>query len=66
MVHKIPSLDPFAEMLGNFQHNPDRVPAVLRSAREMSDYFRDRLAEQRHTPRPGLVHSLLTFGALQN
>ena len=23
----------FAEMLGNFQHNPDRVPRVLRSAR---------------------------------
>ena len=26
----------FAEMLGNFQHNPDRVPQVLRSLDEMT------------------------------
>jgi len=50
----------FAEMLGNFQHNPDRVPRVLRSVEEMTAYFRDAIASQRHTPREGLVRSLLT------
>ena len=26
----------FAEMLGNFQHNPDHVPKVLRAVEEMT------------------------------
>ena len=50
----------FAEMLGNFQHNPDRVPRVLRSVEEMTEYFRGAIADQRRTPREGLVRSLLT------
>ncbi|HWC65694.1 MAG TPA: cytochrome P450 [Thermoanaerobaculia bacterium] len=50
----------FAEMLGNFQHNPDRVPRVLRSVEEMTDYFRRAIADQRRMPREGLVRSLLT------
>jgi cytochrome P450 len=50
----------FAEMLGNFQHNPDRVPNVLRSVERMTSYFYDRMAELRRNPRPGLVHSLMT------
>src|SRR4029077_568477 len=50
----------FAEMLGNFQHNPDRVPKVLRTVEEMTGYFRDRIAEQRVEAREGLIHSLLT------
>jgi pimeloyl-[acyl-carrier protein] synthase len=50
----------FAEMLGNFQHNPERVPKVLRAVEEMTAYFRDRIAEQRVQPREGLIHSLLT------
>jgi cytochrome P450 len=29
----------FAEVLGNFQHNPDRAEQVLRSLDEMSQYF---------------------------
>ena len=29
----------FAEMLGNFQHNPDRVSRVLRSVEEMTALF---------------------------
>ena len=33
----------FAEMLGNFQHNPDRVPRVLRSLKEMTAYFGDAI-----------------------
>ncbi len=50
----------FAEMLGNFQHNPDRVPRVLRSVEEMTAYFRQAIASQDRAPREGLVRSLLT------
>ncbi len=56
---KIWSAD-FAELLGNFQHNPDRIPRALRSLEEMTAYFRSALVQQRLTPREGLVHSLAT------
>jgi cytochrome P450 len=50
----------FAEMLGNFQHNPERVPRVLKSVEEMTAYFRSALAQLRVHPREGLLHSLMT------
>lgn len=50
----------FAEMLGNFQHNPDRTARVLKTVEEMTSYFADRIAEMRVHPREGLIHSLLT------
>lgn len=50
----------FAEMLGNFQHNPDRVPRVLRSLEEMLAYFRRAVEHLRGHPREGVIHSLLT------
>jgi cytochrome P450 len=50
----------FAEMLGNFQHNPDHVPKVLRTLEEMLEYFRERVQELRVRPREGLINSLLT------
>ena len=50
----------FAEMLGNFQHNPERAPRVLRSVEEMSQYFRSAIAQIRKYPREGLIHSFLT------
>jgi cytochrome P450 len=50
----------FAEMLGNFQHNPERVPRVLRSVEEMTTYFHARIREFRKHPQPGLIHSLMT------
>jgi pimeloyl-[acyl-carrier protein] synthase len=50
----------FAEMLGNFQHNPDRAPRMLRTVQDMTDYFKDAVREQRDRPREGLVHSLST------
>jgi pimeloyl-[acyl-carrier protein] synthase len=49
----------FAEMLGNFQHNPDRAARVLRSTEDMLDYFRAAVREQRTRPRPGLVSAML-------
>jgi cytochrome P450 len=50
----------FAEMLGNFQHNPGRVPQVRRSVEEMTRYFRCAIQEIRRQPREGLIHSFLT------
>jgi len=50
----------FAEMLGNFQHNPDRAPRVLRSVEEMTLYFRAAIRQQEKHPTEGLIHSLLT------
>src|SRR5947207_1245088 len=47
-------------MLGNFQHNPDRVPRVLRSVEEMTEYFRRAIERLRRQPREGLIHSLMT------
>jgi pimeloyl-[acyl-carrier protein] synthase len=49
----------FAEMLGNFQHNPNRTNRVLHSLQEMTRYFRDAIRKQRASPREGLVHYLL-------
>ena len=49
----------FAEMLGNFQHNPDRAARVLKSTLAMTDYFRSALRDQRLHPREGLVTSLM-------
>jgi cytochrome P450 len=50
----------FAEMLGNFQHNPDRAAGVLRSVEAMTGYFRAALEEIRAHPREGLIHALMT------
>jgi cytochrome P450 len=50
----------FAMMLGNYQHNPDHIPRVLRSVEEMTAYFRAAIRRQRTHPRPGLIHSFLT------
>src|ERR1700690_82721 len=49
----------FAEMLGNFQHNPDRASRVRTSLNEMVAYFKQAIREQRVQPREGLVSSLL-------
>jgi len=49
----------FAEMLGNFQHNPGRIPSIERSVEEMTAYFSSAIREQRLRPRDGLVSSLL-------
>src|SRR5207245_1986866 len=48
-----------AEMLGNFQHNPDRALGIRRSVDEMTAYFRSAIREQQVHPRGGLVSSLL-------
>src|SRR5260370_21473306 len=49
----------FAEMLGSFQHNPERVPRILKSVSEMIACFRSAMQQQREFPRDGLVRSLM-------
>jgi pimeloyl-[acyl-carrier protein] synthase len=49
----------FAEMLGNFQHNPDRTSRVLRSLAEMTAYFRSAVRDQAQPSRGGLIHHLI-------
>jgi cytochrome P450 len=49
----------FAEMLGNFQHNPDRVRDVLKCVADMTGYFRDAVREQERNPHDGLIRSLM-------
>jgi cytochrome P450 len=50
----------FAEVLGNFQHNPDNAARTLKCVDEMSTYFRDALQDQRAQPREGLINSFIT------
>jgi cytochrome P450 len=50
----------FAQMLGNFQHNPDRLGDVQRALEGLTRYFRDAIGEQRKHPRPGLIHTFMT------
>ena len=50
----------FAEMLGNFQHNPEHAPKMLQTVEEMTTYFRNAVREIAAHPREGLIHSLIT------
>jgi cytochrome P450 len=48
----------FAEMLGNFQHNPGRTARVLKTVEEMTTYFRDAVRREASHPTEGLVNAL--------
>lgn len=50
----------FAEMLGNFQHNPDRADHVLRGVAEMTAYFKAKVRAESHHPTDGLINALTT------
>jgi len=47
----------FAEILGNFQHNPDHVQRILKCTEEMTAYFRSMMRSDKLRPE-GLVNSL--------
>lgn len=49
----------FAQVLGNFQHNPERAPRVIRSLGEMCAYFQAAVRDQRKQPREGLISAFL-------
>jgi cytochrome P450 len=50
----------FAEMLGNFQHNPGRAARVLRSLEAMTGYFDEAVHRQASQSSDGLIHALVT------
>jgi len=50
----------FAEMLGNFQHNPGRAARVAASLEAMVAYFRAAVRRQATHPTEGLVNALTT------
>jgi pimeloyl-[acyl-carrier protein] synthase len=49
-----------AEVLGNFQHHPDRVTEIVKSLEDLKTYVAARMEEQRRCPTGGLIYSLLT------
>jgi hypothetical protein len=50
----------FAEVLGNFQHNPDRASRTLKCVAEMTTYFRAAMQRLRVEPTEGLINALMT------
>ena len=50
----------FAEVLGNFQHNPDRAARTLKCVEEMRLYFSAAIDRLRTEPREGLINALMT------
>src|SRR5947199_7651315 len=50
----------FAQVLGNFQHNPDHAAKVIQSLEEMIVYFRAAIRENERHPREGLINALMT------
>jgi pimeloyl-[acyl-carrier protein] synthase len=48
----------FAEVLGNFQHNPDRVLKLVKTTEDMTAYFRSAMRKENLRP-DGLVSSLM-------
>jgi hypothetical protein len=49
-----------AEVLGNFQHHPDRVSEIMKSLDDLRCYIAARMDEQRKHPSEGLIYSLMT------
>jgi cytochrome P450 len=50
----------FAEMLGNFQHNPGRAKKTLQSVEKMVAYFRAAVIREAAHPTEGLINALTT------
>jgi len=48
-----------SEVLGNFQHHPDRVAEIVVSLEDLKSYVAARMEEQRRFPTGGLIHSLM-------
>lgn len=49
----------FAQVLGNFQHNPDNAAQVVKSLGEMVAYFREAIRENHRRPSNGLINAYL-------
>jgi len=48
-----------AEVLGNFQHHPDRVAEIVNSLDDLKNYLSERMEELRSSPNNGLICSLM-------
>ena len=48
-----------AEVLGNYQHHPDRVAEIVKSLDAFKKYIADRMEEERRNPTDGLIYSLM-------
>ena len=48
------------EVLGNFQHHPDRVAEIVHSLEDLKRYFATKMEGERRHPTGGLLHSLMT------
>jgi cytochrome P450 len=49
----------FAEVLGNFQHNPDHAQRVVQSLEGMKEYFARAIADHRQHPRDDVISALI-------
>jgi pimeloyl-[acyl-carrier protein] synthase len=49
-----------AEVLGNFQHHPDRVAEIVQSMQDFKCYVAARMEEERRRPTNGLIYALMT------
>jgi pimeloyl-[acyl-carrier protein] synthase len=49
-----------AEVLGNFQHHPDRVAEIVQSMQDFKSYVAARMEEERRRPTNGLIYALMT------
>jgi cytochrome P450 len=49
----------FAEILGNFQHNPDDVPRVLAAVEGLTTYFGDAVRQHKRRENRGLIGAML-------
>ncbi|BCL81642.1 cytochrome P-450 like protein [Ktedonobacteria bacterium brp13] len=50
----------FAQILGNFQHNPDFAEQALKSVEEMLEYFGAHVKDQHEHPREGLISAFIS------
>src|SRR5580698_4628263 len=48
-----------AEVLGNYQHHPDRMAEVVKSLDAFKNYIAERMEEERKQPTGGLICSLM-------
>jgi pimeloyl-[acyl-carrier protein] synthase len=49
-----------AEVLGNFQHHPDRVAQIVQSLEDFKAYVAGRMEQERTRPTNGLIYALMT------
>src|ERR1700691_3278898 len=49
-----------AEVLGNFQHHPNRVAEIVQSLEDLKAYVNAKMKEQLKRPTSGLINSLMT------